>query len=304
MVKNLKCVLLYIVKSPFFKPVNKKLKNALYNWKNMKTKKNKANAFTFRQARNALFEMVRHNVKLQYRNSILGVAWTILNPLLTMIVLALVFSHLLSNRGITIDYPVYIMCGNVVFSFMRMCTSQCLPSIVGNGDLLSKTRVPHIIFPLSSALSSSVNFAFSIVAVILVMLVRMWSGADVTFSWTIIMIIPYFPALFGFSLGLGLILCVIFVRFRDIKHLYTIFLMLWTYGTPLFYSETILSEKMMMVEQFNPMYHFVTYFREVVAMGNAGDFRTLGICYASCAAAMLIGVALFNWKKKTFALYV
>ncbi|MBQ7652781.1 MAG: ABC transporter permease [Clostridia bacterium] len=270
----------------------------------MKLRKRKANTFTFRQARNALFEMVRHNIKLQYRNSILGVAWTILNPLLTMIVLALVFSRLLSNRGITIDYPVYIMCGNVVFSFMRMCTSQCLPCIVSNGDLLTKTRVPHIVFPLSTALSSSINFAFSIIAVLLVMLVRMWSGADITFSWTIIMIVPYFPALFGFSLGVGLILCVIFVRFRDIKHLYGIFLMLWTYGTPLFYSETILSDKMATVELFNPMYHFVKYFREVVALGDAGDFKTLGICYASAAAAMIVGLLLFNWRKKVFALYV
>ena len=269
----------------------------------MKGKAKRSNEMTARQAANALAEMVRHNIKVQYRNSFLGVIWTLLNPLLNMIVLALVFSHIFSNRGIGMDYPVYIMGGNVIFSFFRMATTNCLPSIVNNRDLLTKTRIPHIIFPLSNVLSSSVNFLFSLVALLLVMLVRLLMGAKIGFYWTSLMIIPYFPAVFGFSLGIGLIVCTIYVRFRDIKHIYSVFLLLWQYGTPLFYSETILSDKMAAVMKFNPMYYFVKYFRAIMA-GDISDWASFGICYASAALALMIGLLLFDWRKRSFTIYV
>ena len=268
----------------------------------MKTQ-NRSNEMTLRQAKNALLEMVRHNIKSQYRNSFLGILWTILNPLLNMIVMAIVFSQLLSRNGIDMDYPIYIFCGNIVFNFLRMCTNQCLPCIVANRELLNKTRIPHSIFPLSNALSAAVNFGFSIIAVIAVMLIRLWMGAEVVFSWSMILIIPYFPALFFFSLGIGLILCTVFVRFRDIKHIYGVFLTLWTYLTPLFYSEEVLANKVRAVLVFNPMRYFVKYFREVVGMGNYSDWKTLGICYACAVCSMLLGSLLFHLRKKSFAIY-
>ena len=145
---------------------------------------------------------------------------------------------------------------------------------------------------------------FSLIAVLLVMLVRLWMHAEIGFYWSILMFFPYFPSLMLFSLGMGLVLSTIYVRFRDIKHIYSVFLTLWTYGTPLFYSEAILSDKVRKVMMFNPMYYYVKYFREVVAMGVWNDWRTFGICYGFGALALCVGLAVFVWRKKYIALYV
>ena len=172
-----------------------------------------------------MWTMVKKNIKNQYRRSFLGVLWTVLNPLLTMLVLAFVFSQIFGRKGIDMDYPVYVLSGSIVFTLMRMATVQALPCMVNNYDLLTKTRVPYYVFPTSSVLSSVVNFGFSLIALIIVMLIRIPNG--VTFHPTMLMIfIPWLPSIFLFSLGLSFFLCTLYVRFRDVSHLYNVFLTL------------------------------------------------------------------------------
>lgn len=274
----------------------------LISWLGRKRVKIKANAPELKKTMVILWSMVKKNIKNQYRRSVLGIFWTLLSPLLNMLVLAFVFSNIFGRGKIGMDYPVYVLSGNLVFNLMRMATTNSLTCIVDHYDLLTKTRIPYSVFPLSQNLSSVVNFGFSLVALIIVMLVRMTAG--VRFYWTMLMgIIPWLPSVLLFSIGISFILCTIYVRFRDIKHIYSIFLTLWMYMTPIFYSYTILPERVQNVIILNPMYHYLMYFRNTL-VGIVPDLKAHLICYGVGIAFFLIGALVFRLSKKKFILYM
>lgn len=274
----------------------------LMSWLGRKKVRIKANAPELKKTMVILWSMVKKNIKNQYRRSVLGIFWTLLSPLLNMLVLAFVFSNIFGRGNIGMDYPVYVLSGNLVFNLMRMATSNSLTCIVDHYDLLTKTRIPYSVFPLSQNLSSVVNFGFSLLALIIVMLVRMTAG--VRFYWTMLMgVIPWLPSVLLFSIGISFILCTIYVRFRDIKHIYSIFLTLWMYMTPIFYSYTILPERVQNVIILNPMYHYLMYFRNTL-VGIVPDLKAHLICYGVGIAFFLIGALIFRLSKKKFILYM
>lgn len=174
----------------------------------MKKRKSKANAFQFKKVCVLLDSMVKKNIKNQYRRSFLGIVWTILNPLLNMIVMAFVFTNIFGRSNIEMDYPVFVLSGTIVFSLMASATKSSLTCIVDSYDLLTKTRVPYSVFPLSRVLSSAVNFLFALIALLLVMVVRILSHAEgVAFHWSMFLIVlPWLPSILIFSLGLSLVL--------------------------------------------------------------------------------------------------
>lgn len=249
------------------------------------------------KSRFILSQMVKKNIKSQYRNSVLGILWTILNPLLNMIVLAVIFSTIF-GRNIE-HYHVYLLTGNMVFSFMRMSTERSLTCMEANRGLLTKVKIPYFIFPVSHVLGALVNFFFSFIALFFVMLIM---GTPIQVS--ILMVVPFLPSLIMFVLGMSLILATMYVFFKDTKHLYSVFLTLWTYCTPLFYSVTDLPHLIQSVMQFNPMYHYVTYFREIVISGTVPSLLTHWICYGIGIEFLLIGILIFNWKSKKFILHI
>ena len=260
----------------------------------------------FKRSFNTLISIVNRNVRNQYRNSVLGIIWTVLNPLLNMVVISFVFT-MIFNRN-TMDglfYPVYLLAGNTVFGLMRMSTTNSLPSIVNNYDLLSKTRIPHEIFPLSNVLSAMVNFFFSFIAMCIVMLIFI-NREGVGFHLTMLMtFIPFLPALLLFSLGVSFILSTIYIRFRDIKHIYSVVLVLWTYLTPIFYSLEIIKghEKAKFLLTLNPMYHYVTYFRQLI-MGTVPSLLSHVIIYAWGIGMCALGYVIFHFSKKNFLLHI
>ena len=222
---------------------------------------------------NIVKQLVVRSVKVQYRNSVIGVFWTILNPLLNMLVMYLVFSNIFSRGGMTTatdkeTYALYLLCGNIVFGMMRTATFQALPSIVQNRGLLTKNKMSYNVFPLSYALSAMVNFGFSFIALLGVMLV-VWFQGQAVFSLNILLILVVLPALFLFSYGLSLILSALYTFFRDIKHFYNVFLTLWMYMTPIFYNISMFDNAgfsgkfMKTIIKLNPMYYFVEFFRHV-----------------------------------------
>lgn len=256
----------------------------------------------FKKGMVVLFAMVKKNIKNQYRRSVLGILWTVLNPLLTMIVLAFVFSSVFGRKGVDMDYSVYVLSGNIVFSLMRSATTMALPSMVNNYDLFTKTKVLFSAFPTASVCTAVVNFAFSIIALVAVMLFRLKNG--IAFHATLLMIaFPWLPAIFLFCLGLALILCSVYVRFRDIQHLYSVFLTLWMYMTPIFYSlQTINNDKAQKILVFNPMLHYLSYFRELI-MGTVPSWQEHVYIYGFGLCAFIIGLMVFRSQKKKFVLY-
>ena len=203
--------------------------------------------------------LVSKDFKLKYRRSVLGVLWSILNPLLMMCVLVAVFSNVLKFGGDVENFPLYLILGNVLFALMADSTSSAMTSIIDSAPLIKKIRISKVIFPLEKVLFQLVNFAISLIAVIIVML---FFQIAPTASLLALPLLLVFMLLF--SAGLGLLLSALAVFFRDVCHLWGVVITAWTYATPLFYPLGILPEWMQSAELFNPMFHYVTYFRSIV----------------------------------------
>lgn len=226
-------------------------------------------AASFKKNANIVRELVKKNVKIQYRNSAIGAIWTILNPLLNMLVMYFVFSNVLGYKDDK-TYALYLLCGTITFALMRAGTTQSMTSLVNNRGLLTKNKISYFVFPVSNNLSAVINFAFSLIALLTVMIfVAFFNNVFEIFSPNLLLILVMVPALFLFSYGLSLILSALYVFFRDIQHFYNVFLTLWTYLTPMFYkvdrfanSEDLSAKFITAVINLNPMYHFVEFFRD------------------------------------------
>ncbi|MBQ8545359.1 MAG: ABC transporter permease [Clostridia bacterium] len=274
---------------------------------------------SFKMNANIVRELVKKNVKVQYRNSIIGALWTVLNPLLNMLVMWFVFSTFFGTGDEW--YALYILCGNIIFSFMRGATVQSLPSIVYNRGLLTKNKISQFVFPVSCNLGAVVNFAFSSVALVGVMVVTSIANHESAFGPSLFLVVLMLPALFLFSYGLSLILTAMYVFFRDVQHFYNVFLTLWTYLTPLFWKKNAILEKakaqdgtegflyhaLEFVINANPMYHFVDYFREITYSATVNGwsldfygFPKLGILYLIGLAFFGIGTLVFSLTRKNF----
>ena len=194
--------------------------------------------------RDLLKLLVSKDIKLKYRRSVLGYLWSILNPLLIMIVMAVVFSAMF-KRNIE-NFPVYLFCGQLLFNFMNTSTHQAIYSITANAALLKKTYVPRYIFTVAKITSGMVDLVFSLGALIIVMVA---TGAH--FSWTCLLFPFVILQLYVFCVGLGLFLAQANVFFRDIQYLWTIFVQLLMYMSAIFYSVDAYSETVQKVFLIN-----------------------------------------------------
>jgi len=254
---------------------------------------------TFLKYRELFFQLVTRDIKIKYRRSILGYLWSVLNPLLTMIVLVIVFSNLFA-RGVQ-NFPVYLLEGQLLFNFMVISTSRSLSSVVGNASLLRKIYVPKYIFTLSVVTSEIITFFFSMGALIVVIL---FTGAPVT--WRYLFTIIPIVELYVFSIGIGLFLAQAYVFFRDVEYIWSVITTAWLYLSAIFYPVTILPENIYyIVTNFNPMYFYITMFRNfTIGSPNMGslDLAIRGAVFS--ILALLLGFVSFSYSKKKFILYM
>lgn len=251
----------------------------------------------FWKYRELLKELVIRDLKLKYRRSFLGYLWSLLNPLFMMIVIDAVFSNVF--RMDIENFPVYLITGQVIFNFFSESTNMAMTSIISNGTLIKKVNLPKYIFPISKVLSSFVNLFFSLMAVVIVML-----ATRTPVHPSLILFPTALLYILIFCIGMGLILSVVAVYFRDLLHLYGIVLMAWTYFTPIFYPVASLTPKMRFLMRFNPMFHFVEYFRNTVFYGSFPTLRSNLVCATFAFTALLIGVIIFKKKQDNFVLYI
>lgn len=252
---------------------------------------------TFGKYRNLLVELVKKDIKLKYRNSYLGVVWTMLEPLLTMVVLTLVFSKLL-GRG-TKDFPVYILTGRLLYSFFANGTKAALKSVRSNASMIKKVYVPKYMYPFASVLSGFVIFLISLIVLAAVALAR---GVYPTLQlfW---MIVPLLQLLL-MTLGVGMILATMAVFFRDVEYLWGVALMLIMYASAIFYQvESVVSESNSWIFKLNPLYAVIVNFRNAV-FGQAMDFRAMGYATLFGVVSILLGVYAFYKKQDKFILYL
>lgn len=252
---------------------------------------------SFKRYRHLLRLLVKRDFISKYRKSMLGVLWSLLNPLLTMLVLTMVFSYIFSRN---IEYfPVYLLSGQIIFGFFSESTNLAMTSIISSEGIMKKVYVPKYIFPLSRVLSSLVNVLFSFIAFLLVFVI-----IRVPFHWTLLLLpIPVIYT-FVFSLGVSMLMSSLSVFFRDLRYLYGVFLTLLMYLTPIFYPTDILPARLIPIMGLNPMYHFVDYFRDLALNNTVPDLWSNMVCIGFCLAALCCGAYVFMAQQDRYILYI
>lgn len=242
-------------------------------------------------------ELIVRDLKVKYRRSVLGYLWSLLNPLMMMAILTMVFSQVF--RFDIPNYPLYLICGQTLWSFFNESTNQAMYSVLYNGALLKKVYIPKYIFPVSRVLSSFVTMSFSLLAIAVVLVFT-----RTPLHWTAVLFpLPLFFLLF-FSIGIGMVLSALSVYFRDVVHLYSVVTLAWMYLTPIFYSLDIVPARVSILIQCNPMYHYITFFRELLLYGRIPGFATWAFCVGSSLAAMGVGTLVFRKLQRSFILYL
>lgn len=249
----------------------------------------------FMKYRSLLEELTARDVKIKYKHSVLGVLWTLLNPLLMMLVLSAVFSNLF--RFDIENFSLYILSGQVIFNFFNDATTNAMTAIVGNAALIKKVYVPKYMFVLSRVISSFINLLASFAALIIVMII---TRAEL--HWTVLLsFVPMLLVVF-MALGIGLMLSTVTVKFRDMMHLYSVLMTVLLYLTPVIYPVSILPEWLYDLVMLNPLTVVITMFRDLMLYDTMFSIETLGIAFAETVVFMALGICVFHKKQDEFIL--
>jgi len=242
-------------------------------------------------------QLVARDFKAKYKRSILGVCWSFLNPLLTMVVQYIVFSNLF--RFDIPNYPVYLLCGIILFNFFAEACSMTLASIVGNTNLITKVYVPKYVYPLTRTISSLINF---LIALIPLFVVTICSGIHFTKAW---LLLPFVViCLTIFTLGVGMMLSTAMVFFRDTQFLWGVLNMIWMYLTPIFYPESILPKNIIWILKCNPLYYYVEFIRMLIIEGVSPEPTVYVQCALFALGSLLLGTLIFKKNQDKFVLYL
>ncbi len=252
---------------------------------------------TFLRYRFLLGELVKKGIKLKYRRSYLGIVWSLLEPLLTMIVLTIVFGTLFGNKDRT--FPVYILTGRLLYSFYSSATKAALKSVRSNSAMIKKVYVPKYLYPLSSVLFNYVIFLIS-----LIVLVPVGAVLGVEPSIYMLQIPVALILVFLLSYGCGMILATIGVFFRDMEYLWSVALMLIMYTCAIFYTpERLLKSGYSWILKYNPLYCTIDIFRSAM-FGQRMNLHYAAYALVVSLVVIVIGMFCFKKKQDDFILYI
>jgi ABC-2 type transport system permease protein len=254
----------------------------------------KQNIKNFNKYKFLLSELVVKEIKLKYRRSYLGILWTLLEPLLTMIVLWAVFKNLRDVEDPT--FPVYILTGRLLYSYFSNATKSAMKSIRVNSQMIKKVYVPKYIYPLASILSQYITFLISLIVLVGV-------SIAIKIKPTIYIMEAIFPLaiLFVMVLGVGLILATMAVFFRDMEYLWGVILMLIMYCSAIFYHPSIV-EDYYWILKYNPLYAVIVNFRNAVLYGLPMDLFSLLYSIGFSVVALIAGIWMFYKNQDKFIL--
>lgn len=252
---------------------------------------------TFKNYSFLLTELIKRDISGKYKDSTLGLFWSFLNPLLSMIVLTIVFSAFFG--GSIENFPVYLLSGKLVFDLFANATTGAMDSIKGNSEIIKKIYVPKYMFAVGIVCSEFINFLISLVVLVAVMLV---TGAPFYLSLLYSPIPLFF--LLVLTMGVGLILATATTFFTDIKYLYGVLIMLLSFMTPLFYPIEIIPEQFLFFFKINPLYAAVSSFRDIVLYGAFPQTKFLLYLIITSIIALIIGVYLFYKYQDEFVINI
>jgi len=239
--------------------------------------------------RDLLVQLISRNIKIRYKRSILGILWTLLNPLMMMFVLWGVFSEVF--RFTVEYYGVYVLSGLVFWNFFAQTTSAAMSELVWGGALLNRIYVPRAVFAVTALGTGLVNLLLSVLPLVVIMLV---AGMPLTASLLLLPVPIFLVSLF--ALGVALFLSTLALYFADVLDMYQIFLTLWMYLTPVIYPKDIMPERYRWIFSINPMYYLLEEFRVPIYSGWASGSGTVVIAGVSAFLVLILGWWFFTLK--------
>ena len=276
----------------------------------------KGHGENFMKYRFLLSELVHKNIKLQYRDSFLGMLWTFLQPLLTMIVLSFVFNSLFGrDSSKVVNYPVYLLCGRLLYEFFSSSTKRAMRSIRSRAGIIKKVYVPKYIYPLSSVISTFVTFLISLsVLVVVILFFNLTNIHPIHITWRIVFAVVPIIILFFFSLGVGMILATLSVFFRDIENIYDVVCLLLFYVTPIVYTIDRLGFEAGSIQlkliKLNLLYGIIDMFRACIIWGGPDTFwqhwsmHIMLYCCVAAVVCLVVGFLLFYKFQDKFILHI
>ena len=263
-------------------------------WSKVKMKKYIDNLIQYKFL---LSELVKKGIKLKYRRSYLGIVWSLLEPLLTMIVLTIVFGTLYGNTDKT--FPVYILTGRLIYSYYSTATKSALKSIRANSAMIKKVYVPKYLYPLSTVIFNYIIFLISLIVVAAVSIVLGIKPTIYLLQAPIALILVLI-----LSYGCGMILATIGVFFRDMEYLWSVMLMIIMYTCAIFYyPEKLLKSGWFWILKYNPLYGIIKIFRDSV-FGKPINMHYLMYTTAFSLLCLVIGLVCFKKKQDDFILHI
>jgi ABC-2 type transport system permease protein len=247
--------------------------------------------------RELIWALALKELKIRYKRSVLGFLWALLNPMLLMLVLTVVFSTLMSMN--IPHYAIFLLSVLIPWTFFAQCLSYAAESIVGNGDLLKKVRVPKLVFPMAALVSNLINFGLSLIPLLLIVVIM---GHPLHWTW-IYLPVPLL-ALSIFTLGLTFFFAAANVYYRDVAHILQILLQLWFYVTPIIFPVAMFPAKWQWVFRLNPVIFVLNGFRLSVYYGLLPSAESVLASFVTAFIALTFGFWLFRRHQEEFVYYV
>lgn len=249
--------------------------------------KMKMNTEQIKQYLFVIRQLSSREIKRKYTRTYLGILWSVLNPLLTMIVMAVVFTQIF-QRSIEY-YPLYLMAGQILWQLFSGATNSAMTSLVDNKTLLTQVKQPKIIFPMSRVFTAAINFGYTFIAFLVLLVIF-----RIPPSLTMLLAPVVFLCTLMFSMGIGYILSCLYGLFGDIRYLYSVLLMMWMYLSAIFYSVDYLSGPIRVFIENNPVYNFIHCFRKVMIYGQWPDGAEWLRMIGWAAGGYLVGLLVFR----------
>ena len=242
-------------------------------------------------------ELVKRDFKKKYKRTVLGMAWSVLAPLLQLLVMSLVFTHFFGRT--TPHFVVYMFCGTLVFNFFSDATKGGMGTIMSNAGIFTKVNVPKYLFLLSRNVQALINFGL-----ILIVFFAFVAADHLPFTWKYICLLYPIGGLILFDIGVGMILSALFVFFRDIQYLYDVFTMLLMYMSAIFYNIDTYGETARKLFLLNPVYLFIRYFRKIVIEATIPTIWFHLLMAADVVIALGLGCFMYKKYNTRFLYYV
>lgn len=256
--------------------------------------------YVWNKYRFLLKQLVLRDFKVKYKRSVLGVLWSLLYPVLTMAVMALVFTNVFKFTTPEVNYLAYLMSGLVMFNYFSEASNLSMSSVVANFSLINKVYIPKYIFPVSKCVFVGINFILSQIPLYLILI---FTGTGITWHH---LLLPYgYLCLFVFTLGFSMILATISVFLRDMFYIYGVLISLWTYMTPIMYDIKIIENPyLLVIFKLNPMYWFTYFARRIMLYHTVPEINTFIYCFIFAVSFLIVGVFVFKKNQDKFIYYV